>query len=39
MTGQEGRTLLHHMAMSGNEEMVKALVQAGADLDTQDKVR
>ena len=29
---------MHHAAGLGNEEMVKALVQAGADLNTQDKV-
>ena len=35
---QDGRTALHHASSSGNTDMVKLLVDSGAQIDKKDKV-
>jgi ankyrin repeat protein len=36
---QRGKTPLHHAAMKGHGDVIELLVNAGADVDREDKVQ
>lgn len=37
-SSQRGSLPIHHAAMKGHNEVVKILIDAGSEIDTQDKV-